>query len=470
MLLTTVDGRVLRANAAACRALGRSHQELLQCQRADLIVLTDTARALLAEREATGSVAGEGELRRGDGTTFPAELSSGLLSDAGERRAYVMFRDISERRRGERALARSHRALRLLAECDAALTRATNESELFDDICNAVVEVGGYRMAWVGLAMHDAQRSVSVAARAGHDAGFLESADVVWSDTPRGRGPAGTAIRSGLPAETRDIASDPRLEPWRDAARARDYASCIALPLMHESSALGALIAISTEVAAFDSAEVEILTQLADRFSLGIQALRSSAAHAAADAALRSNEALLKCVTDTIPDPIFMKDAQSRWLFVNPATLAALDRSLEDVLGKRDSEIYGESPLAAELEAVDRRVMQTGVTEVLEESVPTPEGIRKYLTTKAPFRDASGEIRGVVGVGHDITEREHLAQEVQRSRALFFDAFRNSPAPMTIVQVPSGCYLEVNDACLRMVGCEREEMLGRSAVELGLMA
>ena len=130
-------------------------------------------------------------------------------------------RDISARRRMEEALQQVSRALKAVTECHQALLRATNEAELLSEVCRIIVEVGGYRMAWVGYARQDEAKSVEPMAHKGFEKGYLKSLRVTWADVEQGRGPVGTAIRTGKPAITRDTQTDPGFAPWREEALQR---------------------------------------------------------------------------------------------------------------------------------------------------------------------------------------------------------------------------------------------------------
>ena len=114
----------------------------------------------------------------------------------------------------------------MINEANQSLVRATGEAELLQDVCRIVVEVGGYRLAWVGLAEQDEAtlRAVRSVAAAGHDEGYLGTADITWADTERGRGPTGTAIRTGQPVISRNILTDPHYAPGQDQALQRGYA------------------------------------------------------------------------------------------------------------------------------------------------------------------------------------------------------------------------------------------------------
>jgi hypothetical protein len=142
--------------------------------------------------------------------------------------------EIVERKRAGETLRHTQRALETISNCNQALVRAATEPALLREVCRVIVEEGGYRFAWVGFAEHDEQKTVRPAAHAGHNEGYLESANITWADTERGRGPVGTAIRMGQVTVCRDILADPDFAPWRAEAIKRGYASSLKLPLLDD--------------------------------------------------------------------------------------------------------------------------------------------------------------------------------------------------------------------------------------------
>jgi diguanylate cyclase (GGDEF)-like protein len=149
------------------------------------------------------------------------------------------------------------------------------------------VETGGYRMAWVSYAEHDEQKTVRPVAHFGFEDSFLQLRRS-WAEADEaGHGPNATAIRTGQAVVVRDVASDPIYAFWRDEAAKRGYASVIALPLLLDDQVLGALSIYAPEPDAFDAAEVDLLTELAEDLSYGIGALRTRAKQKDAEETIR---------------------------------------------------------------------------------------------------------------------------------------------------------------------------------------
>jgi PAS domain S-box-containing protein/putative nucleotidyltransferase with HDIG domain len=198
-----------------------------------------------------------------------------LFNEAGEPTLTIgSVQDITTRRLAELGMQKSNRALHALSACNGVLVRATDEAQLLNDVCQILVVIGGYQLAWVGFAEDDENKSVRVVARAGASADYLDHVRISWGDTAQGRGPTGTAIRSGDYQVAQDILHDPKFEPWREQAVARGYASSIALPLFDDGRVFGAVNLYGKEANAFDADEIRLLQELAGDMAFGIRMLR----------------------------------------------------------------------------------------------------------------------------------------------------------------------------------------------------
>jgi signal transduction histidine kinase len=198
----------------------------------------------------------------------------------------VSARDITKRKQMEETLRQANRAYKVLSDCSHILVRATEETELLQKMCQIIVEEGGYRLAWIGFAEQDEVKTVRPVAQAGYEEGYLDTLNITWADTERGRGPTGTAIRTGKPSIARNILTDPNFEPWREAAIQRGYASSIALPLLTGEQTLGALNIYAAKPDA-STVEVDLLMELASNLAYGITALRTEAERRRAEEKIR---------------------------------------------------------------------------------------------------------------------------------------------------------------------------------------
>ena len=183
-------------------------------------------------------------------------------SQVAKRALRQAHEELSERIRTEDSLQQKSRSLYMLSNCNQALVYISDEHRLLQEMCRICVEDGGYRMAWVGFAENDPEKTVRPAAQFGFDDEYLASAQITWADTERGRGPTGRAIRSGQPCVTRNFLTDPQALPWRDAAIQRGYASSIALPLIIDDTTIGAFMLYDRKPDAFTPDEIKLLVEL----------------------------------------------------------------------------------------------------------------------------------------------------------------------------------------------------------------
>jgi HD-GYP domain-containing protein (c-di-GMP phosphodiesterase class II) len=202
-------------------------------------------------------------------------------------------------------------------------------------MCRVLVDVGGYRMAWIGLAEHDEAKAVRVAAVAGHDEGYTQQAQISWADNERGRGPTGTAIRTGEPQINRNFATDPRMGPWRAEALKRGYASSAALPLKGATGVFGALTIYAVEPEAIGAGELDLFIELAGDLAYGIAALRSGVAR---EAAVRQLHESLEDTVGAIASTVEIRDPYTAG---HQRRVAKLGAQIAKAMGLPDDQARG---------------------------------------------------------------------------------------------------------------------------------
>ena len=270
------DGRFKRWNRNLENVSGYSHEEFGRMNAADLFTGED--RQLIVDRIAEvfrdGESTVEANLATKDGRRIPYFFTGRRATLAGTDFLLGMGVDVSERVQAERALHKVNRALKALSHGDTALIHATDETQLLSEMCRVIVEIAGYRMAWVGYVEHDAEKTVRLVAQSGYAPDFTAQSGITWADDEHGQGPLGIAVRTGKLQVVQDVMTDLRFEPWRANATRLGYGSVLVAPLVLGKQVIGALSINAEGAHSFDDAEIALLSELAADMAYGIAALR----------------------------------------------------------------------------------------------------------------------------------------------------------------------------------------------------
>jgi len=186
----------------------------------------------------------------------------------------VAFVEALNRKRADEALSQRADDLAALYEASQVFLSHLDTETIIENVCRLGVDrFGPKKMAWVGLLV-EGSFEVRPAFAYGFEEGYLSSIRITWDDSPTGRGPTGTAIRTGQATVMNHIESDPTYAPWREEAKARGYRSSAALPLSHGERILGALNVYSAEPAYFTDERVQVLQSFANQAAIAIENAR----------------------------------------------------------------------------------------------------------------------------------------------------------------------------------------------------
>jgi PAS domain S-box-containing protein len=414
--------RVVRVNRPMANRLGQEPEQCVglrcfeavhgtQCQPA----FCPHSRTLADGKEHTAEV--YEELLGGH---FLVSTTPLLARDGSLFGSVHVARDITERKQKEKQLEQLNRTLRALSNSNQALMRADDEAAYLRDVCKIVTEDCGHAMVWIGLAENDEARSIRPVAHAGFDDGYLETLQLSWADSERGRGPTGMAIRTGQVCVCRDMQTDPDFLPWRDEAVRRGYTSSLALPLASAGRPFGALTIYSRQSDPFSADELRLLRELADDLAYGVSILRLRQAHARAEAEVHRQREWLRVTLSSIGDAVLATDTAACVTFLNPIAAALTGWTADEALGQ---------PVARIFQTVQEGSRQTAadvVAQVLDCKRVVALANHTALVTKdggevpiedsaAPILDAAGDVTGVVLVFHDVTEKRRAQEALQAS-------------------------------------------------------
>ena len=178
---------------------------------------------------------------------------------------------------------------------------------------------------------------------------------------------------------------------------------------------------------------------------------------------LTSEHALLLSLINRLPDNVFLKDRNGRYLLVNLAQARMVGAAdPQELVGKTDYDFITKE-LADKYAADDRKVLETGkeLISVEEPLVMISGAVRWVLTTKVPIRDLTGAVSGLVGISRDITERKK-EEQIHREQAALLEI-----ATDAIFVFDMGRRIRYwNAGAERLFGWSREEVRGRDIAEV----
>ncbi|MFK5949136.1 MAG: EAL domain-containing protein [Methylococcales bacterium] len=173
----------------------------------------------------------------------------------------------------------------------------------------------------------------------------------------------------------------------------------------------------------------------------------------------------LQTLIKTIPDPLWLKDVNGVYLYCNPSIESFFGVKNGGVKGKTDYDFFDKAQADAFRES-DRRALQTNDTLRYEEKVVLPGGrVELFEKTKSSTRDPEGNIIGVLGISHIITEQKKLEDDLRKSGEHFRGYFEQAMVGMATTSLEKG-WINVNDALCNSLGYSREELMRSSWSEL----
>ena len=460
ILYADAESYYLDANNRMCQMLGYARAEIIGMHASDIVAPGETPHVGRALNEIHGGTGHEREwqFRRKDGTVFNAEVIATKFADGT---LLGMVQDVSQLRAHERELDRMTRLYDALSQVNQAIVWSKDRGALFEKVCQVLVERGGLKMAWIGWHDPEARQLIPVA-ECGDTNGDLKRVSIYTDDRPEGRGPAGTAFKTGQSYVCNDLLSDPATLPWRAAMDRGGYLSCAAFPIRLGGAGRGTLVVYAGTAHFFHDREIGLLEEAATDVSFALDNFARDESRREAEALLRDEIAFSDALIESMPGILYIYDTEGRFLRWN--------RNFETVSGYSAEAIDRMHPRDFFPEA-DRRRLEHRVAAVFETGEATLEAdflSRDGRTTPYLFTGRRVDFLGrtsLVGVGIDMTERNRAEQALRDSE----HRFRS-----TLDGILEGCqligfdwrYLYLNHAAAVHNRRPNEELIGQEYVSM----
>jgi two-component system, cell cycle sensor histidine kinase and response regulator CckA len=414
--------------------------------------------------------------RRKDGSLVDLQIDWDYQRDsAGRLKGFIsVITDITERKQAAAKLRYVTRLYAFLSQINQAIVRTKDRDELFRNICQVAIEFGRFTMAWVGL-IDEATGAVRPVTHAGREDGYLSVISIRISDDAAGRGPTGSALREGALAICDDIATDPRMLPWREEALQRGYRSSAAIPVRMKEKTIGSLNLYAAEPGFFAEDERRLLTEIGVDISFALDSLESEKERQRAEDALRVSEHRYRTLFETMAQGVVYQAPDGRIISANAAAERILGVSIDQMQGRTSvdprwrairedgSDFPGDRHPAMVAMGTGRPV--NGV--IMGVFHPGYNEYRWILIDAIPeYLPGETKLYQVYSTFTDITDRkraeEALKESEEQYRAIFDgigDAvFVHRPDE----EGPTGHFIAVNDVACRHLGYTREDLLALS--------
>jgi PAS domain S-box-containing protein len=322
-------------------------------------------------------------------------------------------RDITQRKRHERELERLNRLNAALSHVNQAIIRAPERLDLFQRICRALVEEGGFGMVWVGWHTPGNPKIAPQAAWGGNT-DRLHGISIYVDERAEGRGPSGTAFREGRPYFCNNVFDDPHTMPWRENYRRSGFVGSAALPIRQGGVVRGVLCVYSYEADVFQDKEMSLLIEAAAEISFALDNADQAEAHRQAQEAARRERIFSSMLIESMPGIFYFLGDGGKMLRWNQNFMSVSGYSADEIAGMYASDFFT---------AKQKERGEEKIREVLTRGEASFEGdFRSKDGSTAPYfftgkRVVVDGIVGLVGMGVDISARIRAEAEVRRLNA-----------------------------------------------------
>jgi len=461
-----MDGNIRSWNQAAERMLGWGEQEVIGRpmpyvpkgkeeefhQQFDRVLLGESIMGIERWRQ------------RKDGTMIAVSISAAPLHNADGTIIGNMsvIADITERKKAEENINRLTRVYAMLSAINKAIVHVRDRDKLFEEACRIAVAYGGFRMAWIGV-IEPASFLIKPVAHDGFEEGYLDRIRIVAGDTPHGRGPVGTAIRSRKHFICNDIEHDPSMLPWREEALKRGYRSNASFPLQLDSQAMGAITFYADAPDFFNEQEIRLLDELASDLSFAMEFREKEKLRRAAEKIALEARQDWEDTFDTITDMITVHDKDFNIIRANKAAEKILNiPALTMTRAKCFSYYHGTECPPEGCPSCQAQV--TGKPSYTEFFEPH---LNMFLEIRAiPRHDIHGNIIGLIHIVRDISERKRMEEKIAKSENQLRAIIETAPECVKLLDA-QGTVLDMNAAGLAMIEADsHEQAMGKSIYPL----
>jgi len=320
-----------------------------------------------------------------------------------------IFIDVTELRKITYRNELLNKLLKAIRNVNQHIAKEKNRDKLLSGICGHLVETDVFQRVWIVL--FD-EKKLPIKS---YNIGWGKRANNILKENASAYLPECVNL-----AKVKEQVLEVRF-PEEFCKNCKLYKSCerfssLIYPIKYESNFYGVLFASSNKEILSGMEYKNLFVEVGMDISYALHALDEEEKRKEVEKKLRFETELLQTLMDNIPDSIYFKDVESRFIRINKAQaeLLGIKNPLE-AIGKTDFDFFDQD-FAAEAFEDERRIIKTGLPLIDKIEKVIRDGKTRWLSaTKVPIKSESGEVIGLVGITRDITERHLATLEIEES-------------------------------------------------------
>lgn len=317
--------------------------------------------------------------------------------------------DVTERIEAKQKIQKANRLYLFISQINQMIVRTVDQETLFREACTIAVNLGQFKMAWIGLVDANTKNVIPEMIK-GNDQEYFEKIKTINSDknTPEGNGPVGTSIREGVYCVSNDIENDSKMDPWKKDALKRDFKSMISFPIKKFNNVIGAFAFYSDEKYFFDEEEIALLEEATGDVSFALELFEKEALKEKAEREVFESEHRYHTLTEVSPVGIFRTDATGYTTYVNPSWCEISGMAFHKALGNGWFDAVHEDDKIKLFEGWNNAT-NIGEKSITEYRFKRSDGSIAWVMGQAiPEKNNKNEIIGYIGTVTEITDRKEL--------------------------------------------------------------
>jgi PAS domain S-box-containing protein len=372
----------------------------------------------------------------------------------------VYINDITEKKKAEEKIVKANRLYFFISQVNQMIVRTPDEKTLFEEACRIAVDIGRFRMAWIGMTDENTKAVVPVM-YAGEEKGYLTAIKKInTAEVPEGNSPTALAIRQGSYVICNDIETDPLMAPWKDAALERGYHSCMVLPIKKLGAVTGAFSFYAAEKHFFDEAEIALLLEATGDVSFALENIEKEKLRKQVEAEVKKSNERFELIAYATNDVVWDWNLHTNEVWWNNNFYSLFGYDKQKLFADINSWTNGIHP-------GDRKRVTAGIQRTLDSGNKFWHDEYRHLKNDGSIvfvydrgfvmHDETGKPYRMIGSMLDITELKNAEDQITREKNLS-DSIINSLPGIFYLYNQQGKFLRWNSNFETVSGYSADEI------------